>query len=263
MLIPPESLKMTRSKKAEESLMVRSREWLMKEERDPRIHVSDLLDPRVGYWQRMEPKELSDKLVTMFLIGKVLHAFVLSAVDGDKGTDLSSDEGSKWSQDLGICYSIDKNLKYPRELKTSRSYYEPKSAKDLMMYIEQLMCYMVAEGKTKGQIWILFLNAKDPKTKRTAPAYRAYTIRVTEAELADYRAQMKATQRKLSQALKKKDHTILPLCRSFKCSEIDCEWWESCQPEGRYGKKRPSKGWPETGTDLQVKYRKPRKAKDG
>jgi len=76
MLILPEGLRIKRSKTAEESLMRRSREWLDSEERDPRTHVSDLLDPRLGYWNKKNKKPLPDRLVTMFLIGKVLHRLV-------------------------------------------------------------------------------------------------------------------------------------------------------------------------------------------
>jgi len=239
MLNLPESLKIKRAEQAEESLMKRSREWLAQEKRDPRIHVSDLLDPLLGYWQRRKPKELSDRLVTTFLIGKVLHAFVIAAVDGDKSGDLKSDEGQKYSKVLDLCYSIDKLVKgYPRELKTSRTFYEPKTIKDLALYCEQLLCYMVAEEKTKGQLWLLLLNHKDKETKRTAPVYRCYTITISDTDLKLYKKQMIEQRRLLQKALTLKDPKDLPLCREFKCGEGNCDWWKDCRPAGRYGLKK-------------------------
>ncbi len=243
MLILPDSLKIKRAEESEESLLKHSRTWLEKDKRDPRIHVSDLLDSRLGYWQRQKPRPLSDKLVTTFLIGKVLHAFVEHAVDGDKSGSLDSDEGQKYSKALDLVYSIDKMVHgYPCELKTTRTFYEPNLTDDLGMYCEQLLCYMVAENKTRGQLWLLLLNFKDKKTGRTAPAYRCYTVTVTEADLKKYRKQMRTQIELLQEALERKDPKYLPLCREWKCGETNCDWWNDCQPEGRYGLKKSQWG---------------------
>ena len=262
MLRLPESLTIKRAPVAEQSLLQKSREWLEREKRDPRIHVSDLLDPRQGYWRRLDPKPLSDKLVTMFLIGKVLHAFVISAVEGVSADTLASDEGSRYNEELDLVYSVDKVVKgIPRELKTTRTYYEPKTVQDLAMYCEQLLCYMVAENVPKGQLWLLLLNAKDPETGRTAPVYRCYTVTVTEKDLALYKQAMAQTKTALTAALGANMHTALPLCRGFKCGETECEWWEKCRPEGRYGQKRPSKGWPDDDSVfIQIKPARPHEA---
>lgn len=244
MLSIPESLKITRSKAAENTLLRKAREWLMKEERDPRIHVSDLLDPRLAYWQRVDPRPLSDRLVTVFLVGKVLHAFVLAAVDGKnaKKTKLASDDGARYHEGLRLVYSMDACINgIPREFKTSRSFYEPTQYKDLALYCEQLLCYMVAEGKTEGQLWLLLLNLKD-ETGRTAPAFRVYNVRISKKDWGVFRAQMARTIYELEHALLHKDPRNLPLCREFKCGEGNCDWWHQCRPEGRYGV--PKKQWP-------------------
>src|SRR5574341_374313 len=98
MLKLPNSLNIRRAYGAEDKLLEYTKKWLEQEERDPRIHVSDLLNPRMAYWKRKAPKELSDRLAVMFLVGKVLHAFVLSAVEGKKGTDWSTDTGQEYDK---------------------------------------------------------------------------------------------------------------------------------------------------------------------
>lgn len=248
MLVLPKSLKIKRAKTAEESLLKKSREWLAGDQRDPRIHVSDLMDPRLAYWQRVDPRELPDHLVTTFLVGKVLHSFVINAVDGIKESEagLSSDEGSQFSKDLGIVYSMDMFIKgVPREIKTSRAYKEPSTHKDLEMYCEQLICYMAAENVLKGQLWLLLLNTKDAKLGRTAPLYRCYTVTVTQAEMNVFRKQIIIARKSIEFALEKKDHRSLPLCRGWKCSMKACDYWNQCKPEGRYGSNPPKGGWQE------------------
>lgn len=261
MLIVPDCIHIRRNYGAEDSLLAYSREWLESEYRDPRIHVSDLLDPRQGYWQRKKPKKLSDRLVTTFLIGKVLHAIVHCAIEGEP-LDMKSDEGSKYSKDLDLVYSVDKFIKKgePAELKTTRSFYEPRKpyVHDLQLYLEQLLCYMVAENIYKGHVWVKMLNLRDPKTNRTAPAFRCFTVTISEAGMKQYRNQMLDTRTAIQQALKFNDPSELPLCRSFKCSEDDCDWWRDCKPPGRYPRRRPSKGWPEKDWELTVRPRRGR-----
>lgn len=258
MLKLPESIRITRVKKAEERLLARSREWLAREQRDPRLHVSDLLDPRLAYWQRIEPQDLPDRLVTTFLVGRILHAFILDSLQDAPAQSvkvLLADEGSRYHKRLGIVYSPDKVLLngQPAEIKTSRSFYEPRDVRDLALYAEQLLCYMSAENSTRGQLWILFLNAKDEEG-RTAPVYRCYSVEVSPEELKSYAKGMQAARRAIETALKRKDHTLLPLCRSFKCGARNCGWWDRCKPEGRYG--IDSKQWTPDGPALVVPVKK-------
>lgn len=235
MLTLPASLKIKRDKSSEAHLYEVCRTWLMKEERAPGIHASSLLDPRQSYWQHVDPKPLSDRLVTIFIIGKILHAFVLSALAGAKGVDWSTDTGSKTSKKLGIVYSMDYVFQgKPTEFKSSRSFYMPTHTEDLALYAEQLLVYEVAEDQTIGRLWILYLNAKNEK-KQTEPAFRCYNVTMSEKDKVAFGKQIIATREKLEGALKKKNPKELPLCRPFKCGEGNCEWWDQCKPDGRYG----------------------------
>ena len=119
--------------------------------RDPRIHASDLLDPRKAYWDRQHPVEPSTRMVGHFFVGKVLHAFFLSALNGEKGVNWASDAGSVWDKALGIMWSNDwedksKTPHIPWEFKTSRKPKEMNVDRDLDLYCEQLLIYMVAQG---------------------------------------------------------------------------------------------------------------------
>lgn len=241
MLELPDSLEIERSPKSEAALLARGKEWLAKDERKEGLHASDLMDPRLAYFRHTDPRPIAERLVNVFLVGKIGHVIVLSTVDGTAGLNLTSDEGSEWSDELGIWFSADKTLSgIPRELKTTRSFYDAKTHKDLALYTEQLMIYMVARNSTVGQLWILYLNLKDADGK-TAPQWRAYTVTVSDADLAKYKRQLIKTRKQLSKAIEDKDPSGLPVCRKFKCGKANCEYWEQCRPDGRYGV--PEKKW--------------------
>ena len=244
MLILPKSLEIVRSPKQEKKLVEQTRQWLAKEKRDPRIHASDLLDPRKAYWDRQNPTTLTDRMVGLFFVGKVLHAFFLSALNGEKGVNWASDAGSVYNKELDIVWSNDwedKSVKphVPWEFKTSRSAYEQKT-KDLSLYCEQLLVYMVAQGSTKGRLVVLQTNLPTPRGEGwgSYPQYRAYTVSVSTEDLKRYKKQLVATKTLLANALKKKNPKELPVCREFKCGQSQCPHYQLCKPEGRYGTKR-------------------------
>jgi hypothetical protein len=215
-------------------LVAKARAWIEGEERTPGLHASDFLDTRMAYWQRHIPKGISDKLVNIFLVGKVLHAIVLGGVGGSIDVH-ASDSGSLHSDILGISYSPDAVLDgIVRELKTSRSPFEPRDIKDLEMYLEQLLVYMVATETTTSQLWILYLNLRD-ETNRTSPGFRCYDFTISEQDLELTKRFLLENKAQLEKALETGDPSELPLCRRFKCGEKNCQWWENCKPEGRYG----------------------------
>ena len=242
MLIVPNDIKVEADHVEEKRLLDMTRRWLEQEKRTPGIHVSDLLDPMRAWWSKKDKKKtLTDREVTTFLIGKVLHSFVISAMSEHDGLNLSTDEGSRHSKELGIDYSIDfLDGKIPAEIKTSRSKEPASGIKDLSMYCEQLLCYMVAEKQREGRIWVLYLNAKDYEN-RTHPVYRAYSVTVTQKALDEYGKQIKKTQSTLTKALKMSTPAGLEPCRTWLCGERMCQYWHKCKPKGRYG--RPPSKW--------------------
>lgn len=235
-------LKVSPDEKTKGHIMEAVRVWLEREERAPGIHASDLLDPLYAYMRMTHGQKLKDRDLNIFMAGHVLHAFVISAVDGKQGVDFASDQGSRFSKELGISYSVDLFRKgVPREIKTSRSFFPPLGKEDIRQYLEQVLIYMAAENSLVGQIWALYLNIKDSQG-RTAPEIFVYTVRVTQKELDKFKRQVVTTRKLLETARKKKDPSKLPLCREWKCGEKYCPYFtKQCKPEGRYG--LPKKEW--------------------
>lgn len=236
-MIPlPDSLKVQRNKSSERMLLDKARDYVTKDERTPGIHASDLLDTRQAFWKHVDPQPLTDRLTVTFLVGRVLHAFVLGAVDGPASVDLNStDDGSSISDLLSISYSPDKVLDgIVRELKTSRSFYEPKEVKDLDTYIEQLLVYMAATQTTTSQLWVLYLNLRNEEGK-TAPDFRSFDVSISQEDLASVTQYLKESREQLEGAIEANDWRRLPLCRDFKCGRGNCEYYDRCKPEGRFG----------------------------
>lgn len=245
-------LSIERDEDAEDMFVEKTKAWLKKgsAERDPRIHASDLLDPRKAYWNRQHEEKLDDCMAGNFMVGKVLHAFFSTTMNGGQGLSLDeTDVGGTWDESLGISFSNDWEKKcktkdspngIPYELKTSRALNE-QTKKDLSSYLEQLCIYMAAKFSLIGRLVVLRLMAKNTKKGwGTYPQYRAYEIRWTKKDLNAYREQIKKTVKLLSKALKtkkKKDIQMLPLCREWKCGKSNCGHFELCKPEGRYGTK--------------------------
>jgi hypothetical protein len=233
----PQSIKVTRNPQDEAGLVSRAKEWLQSEERAPGIHASELLDLRRAYFQRVDPKSMDDRSALVFLVGKVLHAFILGAQSGGTYKDGvgKTDEGSFESSELGITFSPDRNQDgVIRELKTSRAMYEPKTVGDLRVYLEQLLIYMAAEDLLRAKLDVLYLNLKDERN-RTTPQIRVYDIEVDQAGLEVVKQQIKSRVAALKSALAHEAHKDLPLCREWLCGELMCPWWAKCKPEGRWG----------------------------
>ncbi len=229
----PSTLVVRRDTASEAELLEAGRAWLTKEERAAGVHASDLLDPLQAYWRNKKPLPLADRDVCMFLVGKVLHAFVLGSIEGKVDLGIT-DAGSSYSKVLDLTYSPDMMKGgVPRELKTTRSFYEPKTVDDLGLYIEQLLVYMSSTNSCEGKLWVLYLNLKN-EAGRTQPAFRCFTITLSTEELARVTGDLVAQRALLAQALETNDPRVLSLCREWKCGAANCQWYEDCKPEGRY-----------------------------
>ena len=234
-MIPiPDSLTMKRSRSAEKLLYDSARAWLTAEFRAPGTHASDLLDPRQAVYRRLSPTPLSDREVGLFLVGKVLHAFVLQTVDGLAAVDINvTDEGSRPS-DLGFSYSPDKILGGTvRELKTNRVFKEPKDIEDMQEYVEQILIYMAATSTREAQLWVLFLNLRDEQ-RRTTPVFRGYDLSISDEDLERLRAYCKETAAGIDEAVSLNNPHLFPVCREWKCNRKFCPYFDQCQPEGRW-----------------------------
>lgn len=261
----PESVTIKRCRPDERKLLDTARNWLDRSERTPGLHASGLLDPLQEYWRSVDPRGISDRQVPIFLVGKVLHAFVLGSMAGQVDFQ-TSDEGSRYNEELGIWYSVDWDKGEVAEFKSSRSFREPRDSHDLDMYIEQTLIYMVAKDVTEAKIWVLYINLRDPATRRTSPEFRSYQVSVTPEDLAKLKQQIIETSKSVANAIKTGDPAGLSLCREFKCGRGNCDWWDNCKPSGRYGQPQwegDPPGQQESEVPKPPKVQRAKKAKDG
>ena len=244
MLELPRGLKITRDLEEEKDLLAKVRTFLEGEDRDPGVHVSDLMDPRQAVFKKLTGAKIPDRLLNVFIVGKVAHGIVELIHNDGEGEVTASDSGTK--KEAGILYSPDAFSVdgSPVEIKTTRSFYLPKQPylpddSTYHMYIEQLMAYMALEGKITGRLTILYLNLKD-ETGKTAPQFYVWKITTTPEGIIEYKKSLEQTSASIQAAVTARNPRTLPLCRSWKCK--DCEFWEGCKPEGRFEYGRDSKG---------------------
>jgi len=238
----PESLKLQRDLRDEHKLLKAAKDWLTKEERTAGIHASDLLDLRQAFYLHVDPRGLSERETTLFLVGKVLHSFVLGTADGKEPDISRTDEGSVYSERLGLWYSLDWDKGDIAEFKTNRMFKEPRTIGDVDSYLEQTLIYMAAKQVTKAKLWVLLLNLRNESTRRTTPVFRCYAITITPEDLQQVTESVRRQRDTLAGAIDRRDPSALPVCRSWKCGEGNCPYWGNpCRPEGRYG--RDPKEW--------------------
>lgn len=242
MIVIPKDARLKRDGASERALQEAAREWLQRDKRADGIHASDLLELRRAYYRHSDPRDLSDREVGLFVVGKVLHSFVLGAGVGSTPELGVDDSGSRYSDDFGIWYSTDWDRDDTvAEFKTNRRITEPTTLEEFDTYLEQLLVYLAIKGKTVGKLWVLFLNLKDKETGRTTPTFRCYTITVDQASLVSIQSQVRRSRELLQGALDARDPSGLPLCKQWLCGESNCPWWDQCKPTGRYG--REPKQW--------------------
>lgn len=239
MITIPKNVEVKRLEKGEKFLNDKARAWVEAQggdrSKEKLLHASDCLDPRLAYFSRKFPQPIPDRLVPIFLIGRILHAFVICSVEG-KPFDLAADGGSHVSKELGITFSPDMFFNNRvREIKTSRSFYEPEGPEDLSLYLEQLLIYFAGTNTTKGDLWVLYMNIKG------GPTFRVYEVSITAKDLKAIQNEIKRTTVLFHKAFDSKKPSLLPLCRPFKCGKKECAYWDKCKPEGRHG--RPDATW--------------------
>ena len=225
-----------RDERQEVLLLEKARAWLEEGDRlrEPGIHASDLLDPRLAYFQSVDPKPLSERKVWLFLIGRVLHGFVVQAMDPEQ-EKTATDSGTH--EELGILYSPDiMRSGRPIELKTSRIYELPPEEHlqdEWTIYLEQLVIYLTLTNRLTGYLWVLCINLREEGTRRTFPEPRCYRVELTRAQFHQIEDEVIRARDLLIQAKAERNHRILPLCRSWLCGTA-CQWFGQCQPEGRW-----------------------------
>jgi hypothetical protein len=236
----PDAVRVRFSKTDAEHATHEIRAWLESDIRKAGLHASDILYPRLSYWKSVEPKPLTERQVGLFAAGRALHAIYNEARHGRA----SVDQGSEWSEDLGIWFSLDDYLTEeddtPVELKTTRAFQIARTIDDVYDYLRQLAIYMVAKQKLKGVLRVWYLNSKD-KAGGTAPKLVSVILEWSRTEFGEYREAIIAVRSAISDAVTRRDPSALPLCPAWMCARDKCPWFEDCKPEGRWTKPRRRK----------------------
>jgi hypothetical protein len=208
-----------RSKRKEAELVQKFRDKVEGFERkieDP-IHVSDILEPLKGYWQRVSPKRFDDTAILFFNLGYAGHEYLL-------GQD---DEGGTVKDDL--CWSPDKREEACIvEVKITTKQRVATTREELDKYLQQLCSYMALEDTLKGEIWVWYVASPG------CPQIVVYKVSATKTALDSYKRQVKKRAKELREALTAHDPSSLPLCSRQFCYRSKCQWYDECQPEGRW-----------------------------
>ena len=211
------------------------------------IHASDLLDPRLAYWKTIVPKPLTERSIWLFVIGKILHHFVIDVhVPGEVNSD-TTDTGANESNGILFSPDLEDDDGHPIELKTTRSSSEPTDEtirRTYHNYLEQLVIYMVLRNTTRGYLWVLYINLKS-RTSQTFPEPRCYEVTMSTEEFLNLEQRIFNTRDLLTTAIDTKNPGILPLCRTWLCGD-SCPWWRECAPAERID--TPRRSW----TDIPI-----------
>lgn len=247
-------MKIIRSKDDEDRIYDKTRAYLNSRPRSvDKLHVSDLLYPRKAFFQKTDPKPISNLQVCYFTAGRAHHEIIEAcfkekpkvhwwkrAVDAakaelKKGSKIS-DKPPKSTTDsgeherFGVLFSPDMIWnKVPVEIKTSRMQREPASddyAEKYSGYLKQLKMYMALMDSARGGLMVFFLGLKNGW--RFIPEFRFYKVRLSSLELKHTLRDIKEGAAKLNKALRTKQHRRLELCPSFMCN--DCVWFKKCAP---------------------------------
>lgn len=241
----PKNLQVYRSAKKEKEILQRLRDVVEGFERriESPIHISDILEPRKAYWQRVSPKKFDDDTILYFSLGYAGHEYLLH----------QKDEGSKtegdltWSPDAieTVTIPIEEGGPHAHDYKKKVAITEVKittkrkvatTKKDLKKYLEQLVSYMAMEKLERGYLVIWYVAPNGP------PQIVVFTTQATKQALGRFRKQILDKTVELRTALVAMDHTPLELCRKDLCYRSKCQWYDECKPEGRYKEKREETG---------------------
>ena len=212
-------LKVVRSPNKERELVKRFRDKVEGFTRtvDSPIHVSDILAPRKGYWQRVSPKRFEDTAILFFNLGYAGHEYLLGQ-DDEGGTTV---DDLTWSPDKREDTCI-------VEVKITTKQRVATTHEELHSYLEQLCSYMALEDQVNGEIWVWYVAAPG------CPQIVVYKVTASKTALAKYKKQVQVGAKALRQALNERKPEPLELCARQFCYRSKCQWYDECKPEGRW-----------------------------
>lgn len=215
----PKTIKIGRLRSKERELVQKFRDVVEGFHRavESPIHISDLMEPRKAYWQRMKPTSFSDNTIMYFSLGYAGHEYLLGGKDG--GTKGEGD--LVWSPDGETDTTI-------VEVKITTKRQVASYPSELEKWVKQILSYMALEKKLQGEIWVWYV------AKPEYPELVVFSVTATRQALDRYRKQIKKKAVILRDALTKNNPSELPLCSRELCYRSKCPNYDDCQPEGRW-----------------------------
>lgn len=211
----------------------------------PTLHLSDLLQPRKAFWQRVLPKPATDDEVVYFLSGRGYEDAYGRIVGLERGRPAEA---------FGITFTVDFYRGTFAELKTRRRDLAPpeRIADDYSHYIAQCKGYCafirgaVQQGVAMDPRWMLvdpdnlrrcellvFTTAQQQPDGTTKPDFQVIDLEFTEQELDDWLVELLQRAGNLDvmlarvlspgppagTKLKHECSRFLPLCSAWMCGK--------------------------------------------
>lgn len=201
---------------------------------DGKFHVSELLQPRMAFFNRRDGREMTEQDIKMYIPGSAFHEYLQKVL----GSHLAEKRISFMDDIVG---TIDWAGAYVLEIKTSRKWKIPELPE--AHYVGQVCKYMAIEKRLEGYILVVYFTAGrtwDGKNASTLELM-AWKIETTPEEQALELKYLVDTRANLIEATQTGKFEKLPLCYSFCCfseykKEITkvCPYYNECQPNGRH-----------------------------
>lgn len=184
------------------------------------VHLSDLLHVRKAYFERMDPRPLTDEECNYFVVGRG-HEDALGRIAGLEITEEAVILGISLRPDFTLnLFGMLPDV--PGEMKTRRrNLAKPgEEAEVYGSYLDQLRGYCALKEKTVG-VLIVFsllegLSNRDPKNP-THPELACYVVTFTEEELLAERTRLTILRRMFEAAIEAREFSGLPLCEAWMC----------------------------------------------
>lgn len=200
-----------------------------------KIHVSDLLSPRLSYFKKIYGNpEVSEETLGYFISGTVWHKYLQNVIYKDSMIE-------KEGEYAGVIATVDAINEEVHEIKTSRKYTVPDEPEE--RYIRQLMYYMAIFKKNTGVLLVIYFTAGRTVANNASSSlvFRAWKFEATDEELEEIREEVKDCSENLQKSLDTKEFHNLPLCPAWMCGKVYngkieslCPFYEKCKPIGRY-----------------------------
>jgi CRISPR/Cas system-associated exonuclease Cas4 (RecB family) len=183
------------------------------------LHVSDILYPRLAYFNRFHYKPPTEKDLLCWTAGTAHHNLLENLYKKKEAKEKSIE----WEGIHGTCDMVEASGE-PIEIKTTRAYEVYRKDNIPEGYINQLKYYMAMIGSLRGHLFIFYLAIRE--NGAMTPKLVSYEVRITKEEIEEIKRDIINRKNSISEAMISGDIKHLPKCQSFMCK--NCKYLELC-----------------------------------